>query len=722
MRLLPTRRTVAVITTAAPEKSNAAKAFTATRAVVTHVAFTTAAGWASLYHRAGDAATHGAIRWEIRDARAREDHDRLDRWVHALEDAKVKRAQRLAALPRELGNALLVGLLVVLGAAALVVVAGLVAAITPGGMGFTDVLDTVGGFIGSVLGVLKFAFAVVTYPLVLAGIAVVAGYREGTAARAAGEPNSVRAVVSVSAGTVTESTIAKALAACRLPALTKAMKDTPELEFTVMPGDAGRGRHAVVALPDGVTAAEVIARRDKVAAAMRRSVLEVDAKVGSHAGELDLWVANPGALAAGPGPHPFTIEMPDQVDIFDGVPLGRNARGDVVNVPVIGRNFLVGGAPEQGKSTATMTIAAAVARDPRAELWIFVCAMNSDFDPFEKRASKFHVGRGSETVPHLVDALSELKTILDERGRLLKEHGIAEVNTDIAGAGVGLHPLLVIVEEAQIAFRDDEHGDQLDKDIVELIELCRKCGVILLVSTQAPTAASIPTGYKRQATMKLAFHVSDQHANNAILGDGAYTSPSGRATELRAGQDRGTCIAAGLAGDQYQLVQVFYLGKDGLKAVLKGTVAPAGAVVPPVKAWADEPAQTIPVTSPPVESEDSRHVGFLGTVLRVMGDYEDIRASEVARMWAERGFPALKGKGAELKARLEAAGVAVPAGGNVPMVRARAIRERMEGLDGGQFELDEIDREALAAATRVIERPVRAGYDREESPVLRVVR
>ena len=729
MRLqLPARKTVAVITTAADERP-VKRAAKSAGAVAVHVALTSVAGWVSFAHRANDAMTHGAIRWEIRHARASEDHDRLEKWVHALEDAKVKRAERLAALPREIMNGAVVAVLGILAVLAVLGTLGLVAQSIPGGMGFTDVFRAVGDVIGGTVGIVKFLVGIALFPLVAPVLLAALGYFEGRSARATGAAMGVKAVVSTATGSVDESTIAKALVATGIAPLTKALKDSPELEFVVMPASVGRGRHATLALPAGVPAADVIRRKPKLAAALRRSVLEIDARVGEHAGELDLWVANPGALAAGPGPHPYTTEKAPHVDFFQGVPLGVNARGDIVYAPLFGKNYLIGGAPAQGKSTAAITIVTGAALDPTVKLWIYVCAENGDFDALRKRSERFTVG-AKDTIDHLVDGLSDLKAILEVRGSLLKKHGVRQVNRELANTVEELRPLIVLIEEAQVGFRDETHGEQLDKDITDLVELCRKCGVMLIVSTQAPTAKSIPTSYKRQATVRLAFHVSDIHANDAILGDGAYSAPNGNATELRAGKDRGTCIAAGLDGeDKYQLVQVFYLNEPDLGEVLAkcpplpDLVKPGGgaAVPEPAVKWADEPAETVtepaPVYAP---NPDWEHVEFLGTVLRVMGSCEELRTTAVAKLWAEHGHGEVTGTA--LQRQLEAAGVKVAAPGNKPVIRTADVEARLPALDGGQRELDDIARAALEDATRVIEVPVGEVYRREEAPMMRIVR
>ena len=110
---------------------------------------------------------------------------------------------------------------------------------------------------------------------------------------------------------------------------------------------------------------------------------------------LDLWVADKGTLSGGAGPWPLLDEGngPDgRVDVFEGVPFGLSQRGLVINAPLIGATWLIGGRPGQGKSSALRTLMLGAALDPTAELWAFVLGESPDFDPFAPRLSRYRMG------------------------------------------------------------------------------------------------------------------------------------------------------------------------------------------------------------------------------------------------------------------------------------------------------------------------------------------
>src|SRR5262249_46126764 len=102
-------------------------------------------------------------------------------------------------------------------------------------------------------------------------------------------------------------------------------------------------------------------------------------------------------------------------------------------------------------------------------------------------------------------------------------------------------------------------GPEISELLVNIVRLGRKRGIHLIVSTQAPTKASMPRDVTRNCSNGIAFAVGDHVANDALLGQGAY-SAGHRATELIPGVDRGTAVVKGFVeGERSVIVQVYYL-------------------------------------------------------------------------------------------------------------------------------------------------------------------
>lgn len=148
---------------------------------------------------------------------------------------------------------------------------------------------------------------------------------------------------------VDERMISQALAHLGIAPLDKFFKDGAQLMYTEPARMDGDGTYAQVRLPLGVTADMVADRRDRLAANLGRAKLETWPTEGAEAGLLDLWVADKGKLGRGAGPWPLLTDS--EVDVFQGVPFGRSQRGQILNAPILERNYLVGGQPGQGKSS-----------------------------------------------------------------------------------------------------------------------------------------------------------------------------------------------------------------------------------------------------------------------------------------------------------------------------------------------------------------------------------
>ena len=353
---------------------------------------------------------------------------------------------------------------------------------------------------------------------------------------------------------IDETTITRAIGAMRIQEITAYLKEGVPLQYLTPCRRDGRGTHAVIRLP--VPAERIARRRADLAAGVYRLAKEVWPTTGSEAGILDLWIADKGALEEGAGPYPLLSD--GFTDVFKGLPFGKVLRGDPVRVPVTGRNTICGGMPEQGKSSAARVIACGYALDITAELRILIPDTNFDFEVMEQRCSRYVMGAEDEHIERILGELEDLKDEVQRRGQLLVDHEAPEVTRQLASAGVGLHPMLVLLEEAHVAIQHKKHGKDISGLLCDIVKLDRKRGIHLMVSTQAPTKDSMPRDVTRNCSNGIAFAVGDHVANDALLGQGAYAGGH-RATELIPGTDRGTALVKGFSGQRSEIVQVHFL-------------------------------------------------------------------------------------------------------------------------------------------------------------------
>jgi S-DNA-T family DNA segregation ATPase FtsK/SpoIIIE len=502
--------------------------------------------------RAWDASTMGVYRRQIKAAERIGNHELLADWMDRAEQAKERRHKRMMDLPALIagvGKAVLFGLA---GLFVLVLVIGLLADLTEVGS-FTGVL-------GGVLEGIGWLFAVVAFvwtPFLIAApfLLVLALWREGRRRGSAPAWLATTTDADLDAA-IDETTIARALAALRIPQITSYLKEGLPLQYITPCRVDGRGTHAVVRLPGGVTAEKIARRRADLASGLHRLAKEVWPTTGTEAGILDLWVADKGALAEGAGPYPLLTD--GVTDVFKGVPFGKTLRGDPMVAPLMERNSITGGMPGQGKSSAARVIMAGAALDPTAELRIWVPDANFDFEVFQERCSRYVMGAEDEKIEEIRDHLRELHAEVQRRGELLIRYETPAVTRELANRNIGLHPLLCLLEEAHVAIQHGKYGKDISKLLVDIVRLGRKRGIHLIVSTQAPTKDSMPRDVTRNCSNGIAFAVGDHVANDALLGQGAY-SGGHRATELIPGTDKGTAVVKGFTGERSDIVQVYFL-------------------------------------------------------------------------------------------------------------------------------------------------------------------
>ncbi len=373
---------------------------------------------------------------------------------------------------------------------------------------------------------------------------------------------------------VDERMISRALAHLGIAPMDKFFKTGGELVYTIPARLDGQGTYAQIRLPMGVTADMVADRRDRLAANLGRAKLETWPTEGSEAGQLDLWIADKGTLSRGSGPWPLLHD--GRVDVFDGVPFGRSQRGQLIAAPILERNYIIGGQPGQGKSSAGRTLCLGCALDPSVELRVFVFAANPDFDPFTPRLSKYVKGDDDAAIETGRDELRWLREEVTRRGTLLERHGAAKVTRTLASRVRGLHPMVVVFDECHEMFEHREFGAEAAALAVRVVKKARKCAITCMFLTQSPTAASIPKDLTRNCSNGIAFAVADQVANDGLLGSGKYRAGI-RATELRPGEDRGTAVTVGLTANRFELINSFYVpfedGDDQVSPVIARSLA-----------------------------------------------------------------------------------------------------------------------------------------------------
>jgi S-DNA-T family DNA segregation ATPase FtsK/SpoIIIE len=383
------------------------------------------------------------------------------------------------------------------------------------------------------------------------------------AGRPAGKPILTPAVLPAAVLAPSQDVITRALAALGIPGIDRWLKDGRELVFAAPVREDGPGWRAEVDLPYGVTATQVIERREQLASGLRRPLGAVwpEPVTHEHAGRLELWVGRTDAAKARQAPWPLLRS--GEADIFAAVPFGTDVRGRVVKVPFAYHNWLIGSIPRQGKTASVRVLTCGVALDPLAEQWIHELKGSGDLDPLEKICHRYCSGVDDASIGYAAESLVKLRREVEQRTERLKALPRElcpdkRVTRQIAARrGLRLRPIVCTIDEAQNLFSHPVHGKQAGTDAEFIIKIGPAFGVILILATQRPDKASLPTGVSGNVSLRFCLKVMGQLENDMILGTSAYKNGI-RATTFRPEIDAGIGYLLG-AGPAPQVVRAFYL-------------------------------------------------------------------------------------------------------------------------------------------------------------------
>jgi S-DNA-T family DNA segregation ATPase FtsK/SpoIIIE len=327
-------------------------------------------------------------------------------------------------------------------------------------------------------------------------------------------------------------------------------KDPNAITFPTEIHRDGPGHLATVDLPYGVEAADVIARRGRLASALRLPLDQVwPEHAAGHPGRLALWVGHEPASAMKQPVWPLL--KAGRVDVFNDFPFATTPRLEPVKAALMFRNWLVGGQPGSGKSFAVRLLILAAALDPRCEIRGYELAGKGDYRPLEPVLAEYGNGMDDQTLARCAAMIDWLYAEVQRRSLRVDHYarlGKAPENKttpELASLpGSGLHPLVVFIDEAQELFTSP-YGKEAGAILEKTMKLARAYGVCVIIGTQIPDKDSLPTGITRVINTRYCLSVIDQVANDMIVGTGAYKQGL-RATVFEPGVEAGWGILRGV--------------------------------------------------------------------------------------------------------------------------------------------------------------------------------
>ncbi|MEU9428508.1 cell division protein FtsK [Streptomyces sp. NPDC048342] len=380
-----------------------------------------------------------------------------------------------------------------------------------------------------------------------------------------------RAVVTTEVERLTSGIVERALGALGIAEINKALAKGGEgIKFPAPITRDGPGWRADVDLPYGVTVPDILDRREKLASGLRRPLGCVwpEPVTDEHAGRMVLWVGD-RALNKVPSPT-WPLAKSGTASLFKPLPFGTDQRGRNVDLTLMYDNVLIGAMPGMGKTFSLRTPLLAAALDVLAELLVWELKGTGDLDPLKKVAEDYGSGPDDDTAAAALDSIRYVYKDLERRAKVISslpkdkcpENKITPALA--ANRSLGLHPLVLAIDECQELFSHEKFGKEAGALCTAIIKRGRALGVILLLATQRPDKESLPPAISANVGTRFCLRVMGQIENDMILGTSNYKNGI-RATSFTK-SDKGIGYLVGAADDP-QIVRGYYMDNPAADAI-----------------------------------------------------------------------------------------------------------------------------------------------------------
>lgn len=361
------------------------------------------------------------------------------------------------------------------------------------------------------------------------------------------------------------------------------VKDPASITFPHEIHRDGPGYLAIVDLPDGVVATDIIDKRDYLAGGLRLPKTQVwpSTAPGQHPGQLHIWVADQPVQAMRPPAWPLLAD--GQTDYFKPIPMGHDPRMRMVSWLLGERNSLAAGIPGSGKSLYVRTIVLGAILDPLVIPVLFELKGTGDFDPIAPLCPPGLYGSGADegTKQAAMNGLLWLERQCDERGERVKHwvrQGLSsenKVNRAMAERDPKLRPIVAVFDEIQELFTDKELGKQAVKTGTSITKRGRALGIHIFWATQRIDKDAIPRGISSNIANRACLAVTSHTETDMALPTGSYARGA-RPTEFEPAsgedpKDSGWSWVCGLG--PMQPVRSLYLDNRAAAAVVERALA-----------------------------------------------------------------------------------------------------------------------------------------------------
>jgi S-DNA-T family DNA segregation ATPase FtsK/SpoIIIE len=394
--------------------------------------------------------------------------------------------------------------------------------------------------------------------------------------RPADKPIMTPAVVPVAYEPLTMEAITRALGALGIGEMNKALREYPDKAIVPIdpPMRDGPGWLARLDLPYGVTAGAVSEKREELASGLRRPLGCVwpETEHKRHPGALNLYVSDEDMTTAEQPAWPLAKR--GATDLFKPQPFGFDPRGRAVTVVLMFASVIIGSVPRMGKTFLLRLLLLICALCIVAELHMYDLKGTGDLAPLRGVAHRYRAGDDPEDIEYMLADFRKLRTELRRRTKVIRQ--LADEHPELcpenkvtpelaADKRLGLHPVVVAVDECQVAFEHKTHGGEFEEIATDLVKRGPAAGMLILLATQRPDAKSIPTGISANAVLRMCLKVMGQTENDMVLGTSQYKR--GIRATMFGFEDKGVFYFAG-EGREPRIVRGQYIDGPAAKVIV----------------------------------------------------------------------------------------------------------------------------------------------------------
>jgi DNA segregation ATPase FtsK/SpoIIIE, S-DNA-T family len=423
-----------------------------------------------------------------------------------------------------------------------------------------------------VLGVVLTAFGLLAW----AGFVVVAVPVLAWVGRPAGKPIVTSAVVPVAYEPLTMEAITRALGALGIGEMNKALREYPDKAIVPVdpPMRDGPGWLARLDLPYGVTAGAVSEKREELASGLRRPLGCVwpETEHKRHPGALNLYVSDEDMTTADQPAWPLARR--GATDLFRPQPFGFDPRGRAVTVTLMFASVIIGSVPRMGKTFLLRLLLLIAALCVPAELHLYDLKGTGDLAALRPVAHRYRAGDDPDDIDYMLADFRKLRAELRRRTKVIRQ--IADEHPELcpenkvtpelaADKRHGLHPVVVAVDECQVAFEHKAYGAEFEEIATDLVKRGPATGMDIWLATQRPDAKSIPTGISANAVLRMCLKVMGQTENDMVLGTSQYKR--GIRATMFGFEDKGIFYFAG-EGREPKIVRGQYIDGPAAKVIV----------------------------------------------------------------------------------------------------------------------------------------------------------